>query len=275
MRGLIIAIAISITNIAQSQASELNNNIIDSIANVELREIENNAFRTGEYLKYKIHYGFVDAGEAELRIANSTSEINGREVFHMIGTGRSLGAFDWFFKVRDKYETYMDTEGMYSRKFKRHVNEGGYKINQEYTFNQEKQVVTTDKLKTYKTPEHVQDMLSAYYYARTIDFSNAKKGDIFTIPSFVDGETFPLKIKYIGKESISLRNGKFRCMKFVPVIQEGRIFKDEEDLNVWITDDENKIPILIKADILFGSIKMEVTEYSGLKNPIAKINSKN
>jgi len=111
----------------------------------------------------------------------------------------------------------------------------------------------------------------SFYYARTLDFSNVKEGDMFEITTFVDGEVFPLRVKFVGKENIKLRKGTFRCMKFVPVIQEGRIWKSEDDMHVWITDDANKIPILVKSEILFGSIEMQVVEYDNLKNPIAKI----
>ena len=93
----------------------------------------------------------------------------------------------------------------------------------------------------------------------------------FEFKSFVDGEVYPVKIKFLGKDNIKIRNGKFACLKFCPVIQTGRIFKNEEDLTVWISDDENKIPLLAKANIMVGSIKMEVTEYEGLKNKVARL----
>jgi hypothetical protein len=114
-------------------------------------------------------------------------------------------------------------------------------------------------------------MLSSFYFARTIDFSNARIGEVFTIPTFVDGEEFPLKIRYLGKENLKSRTGTYRCLKFVPVVQEGRIFKEEEDMTVWITDDKNRIPVLAQAKVLVGSIKMELVEYRNLSNPIAKI----
>src|SRR5690606_10376289 len=117
---------------------------------------------------------------------------------------------------------------------------------------------------THKVPGSVQDMISAFYYARTIDFSTAKPGDIFTIETFMDDELWPLRMKYVGKETIKLRNGKFRCLKFQPAVQEGRIFKGNDDLNVWVTDDGNRIPVLAQAKVLVGSIKMELTAYEGL-----------
>jgi hypothetical protein len=243
----------------------------DTLISHSLRDVDYSAFKAGEELTYTVHYGWIDAGTAVLSLNESPYDFEARKAFHVVGTGTSLGAFDWFFKVRDHYETYFDQNGLFPYRFVRDCDEGGYKVRQDYEFNPKKSVVSTEKGDTLLTPVFVQDMISAFYYARTLDFSRAKKDDIYEIPTIVDGEIFPLKIKYVGKENISLRTGKFRCMKFVPVVQEGRIFKNEKDLNVWITDDENKIPILVKSKILVGSIKMEVTGWEGLANPIAKL----
>ncbi|HYG51935.1 MAG TPA: DUF3108 domain-containing protein [Flavobacteriales bacterium] len=239
--------------------------------NGQFRTVKNEAFKIGEELRYRVHYGFVDAGEAVLKVKSCDKKVQGRNLIHVEGTGKSLGAFDWFFKVRDRYESYMDEQAIMPWLFVRRVNEGGYEIKQDYTFIQNKNKVDLGNGKTMDAPAAVQDMLSSFYYARTINFENAKVGYVFTVSTICDGELFPLKIKYMGKETISLRQGKYRCMRFVPVVATGRIFKNNEDLSVWITDDKNKIPILAKAKIWVGSIKAEVVEYKGLANPVAKV----
>jgi hypothetical protein len=234
---------------------------------------KNNAFTNGEILTYRLHYGAIEAGIATLEVTEETLEFGGRPTYHVVGLGKSTGAFDWFFKVRDRYESYIDKEALVPMAFIRRVDEGGYKINQNYVYNHYKKQVISEG-KAYDVPKEIndiQDMLSAFYYARCIDFSNAKAGNIYTVNSFVDGEIFPLKIKYIGKETISTSLGRFKCIKFRPVIQKGRIFKDEEDLNVWISDDANRIPIRAQANILVGSVKMDLKEYKGIANPIAKL----
>jgi hypothetical protein len=238
----------------------------------ELRTFKNEAFKKGEVLKFMLHYGFIDAGEAILEVRDEEREIGGRKVYHMVGLGYSKGSFDWFYKVRDRYETYVDEKALVPWVFIRRVNEGGYIINQDYIFNHYKKKVDIGEGKVFDTPENVQDMLSAFYFARCIDFSNAKPGDIYTIPAFVDKEVYPMKIKFVGKETIKTDLGKIRCLKFRPVVQKGRIFKKEEDLNVWITDDKNHIPVRAQADILVGSIKMDLISYSNLANPISKVN---
>lgn len=244
---------------------------LDIGTHINLPETTNSAFKPGEKLTYKVHYGIIDAGEAVLEIKSSPYTFENREAYYAVGTGRSLGAFDIFFKVRDKYETYIDKKGVFPWYFKRRVDEGGYKISQDYTFDQGVGEVFTQKEETHKVPMGVQDMVSAFYFARTFDFSDIQKGDVFEIPTFVDDELFNLRIKFQGRETIKIRDGKFKAMKFVPVVQEGRIWKDENDLNVWISDDDNKIPLLAQTKILFGSIKMELTKYSGLTHEISKV----
>ncbi len=233
------------------------------------RKVNNNAFQPGEVLKYRLHYGLIDAGIATLQVKETKKKVAGREMLHVVGTGRSKGTFDFFFKVRDRYETYMDAEGMFPWLFIRRVDEGGYKINQDYKFIQHKKVVHTNKGQKFKTPENIQDMLSALYYARTLDLTNIRKGDIVSVPCFVDDEVYPMKIKYAGTATVKLKRKRYKCMKFHPVVQKGRIFKSQEDLSVYISNDENKIPILAKAKVLVGSIKMELTGYEGLKSPLA------
>jgi hypothetical protein len=165
----------------------------------------------------------------------------------------------------------MYAEGAFPWMFVRDVSEGGYKIKQKYKFMQKKKKVDNGKGKTFEAPEGIQDMLSSFYYARTIDFKKAKEKEIFTIWSFVDDEIWPLRIRFMGRETIKVSGKKYKAMKFHPVVQEGRLFENEEDVTVWISDDENKIPLLAQGKVLIGSVKMELTKYSGLANPIAKV----
>ncbi|MBP9160932.1 MAG: DUF3108 domain-containing protein [Flavobacteriales bacterium] len=236
-----------------------------------LRTVSHNAFQPGEKLTYVLHYGWLNAGEATLELKEGDREIEGRKVLHAVGKGQSTGAFKAFYKVDDRYETFFDEEGVFPWVFTRRVDEGGYTFSQDYLYLQHRRKVTTQENKTYDVPASAQDMLSAFYFARTIDYSTATPGQEFTIPCFMDNEEWNLRMRYIGKETIKLRNGKFRCLKFQPVVQEGRVFKANDDLNVWITDDANHIPVLAEAKVLVGSIKMELSSYEGLANPVAKL----
>jgi len=244
-------------------------NLEDANSTDNFQKVKNQAFAPGEKLTYRLSYGPLDAGEAVLTVDKTSKKVRGRELWKVRGVGKTISAFEWFYKVNDIYESYMDKEGMFPWLFVRRVNEGGYIINQDYTFYQHKKVVDNGKGKKFGVPNMVQDMISAFYYARTLNYDNAKVGDIYGVNIFLDDELYPTKIKYKGKEIVKTRRGKVRCHKFAPVVQEGRIFKSEDDLTIWITDDENKIPIVAKAKIQVGSLKMHLVKFENLKNPLA------
>lgn len=228
----------------------------------------NTSFKPGEKLTYRLSYGILDAGEAVLTVDKTTKKVRGRELWKVRGTGRTISAFEWFYKVNDVYESYVDVQGMFPWMFVRRVNEGGYIINQDYTFYQHKKVVDNGKGKKFGVPSNVQDMISAFYYLRTLDYDHAEIEDVFTVNVFLDDELYPAKIRYKGKQVVKTRKGKIMCHKFAPVVQEGRIFKTEKDLTVWITDDANKIPIVAKAKIKVGSLKMHLVNYESLVEPL-------
>ena len=233
-------------------------------------QIQSKSFTSGEVLRYRISYGLMDAGEAVLTVKETTKKgADGRPLYHVKGEGKTLGAFNWFFKVEDTYESFIDKKGAFPWHFVRDVNEGGYKINQEYAFNQDKQKVVTEG-KEYKVPLAIQDMISSFYYARTLNFKNMKVGDITEFQCFMDGEVWPLKIRYVGKENIKIRKGTFECLKFQPVVQEGRYFEKDDDVEFWVTNDANRIPVLVKAKIPVGTVKMHLVEWEGLVGDLAK-----
>ena len=228
----------------------------------------NNAFQLGEKLTYRVTYGFMDAGEAVLELKSTTKKGMNRELLHAEARGRTLGGFNSFFKVNDLYETYLDKKGIFPWYFVRRVDEGGYKINEDYTFRHDRLKVQTAKGKEYKVPMAIQDMISSFYYARTLVTNTMPKGKVFDFKCFMDEEIWTLKIKYVGDEVISVRKGKFNCHKFVPVVQTGRYFKSEEDLNFWVTNDANKVPVLVKAKIPVGVVKLQLVDWAGLKNEL-------
>jgi hypothetical protein len=266
--SLLFAMIAAMVSGGYAQATKPAKVKLETLTGHELRTVPNNAFRVGEKASYRIHYGLMNAGTASISVNESVKKFDGRPAYYIVGEGKSIGTFDWFFKVRDRYETYMDKEGLFPHRFIRNCDEGGYKIFQDYTFHQDKRAYTNHKGEAYVTPDFVQDMISSYFYARSLDFSKLKKGDIITVTTIIDDEIYPLRMKYLGKETVKVDLGKFNCLRFAPVVQKGRVFKKEEDLSVWVTDDANHLPVLAQAKILVGSIKMELTNYAGLANPV-------
>ncbi len=241
-----------------------------SADSISLPSVTNTSFQVGEKLRYRVTYGFVDAGEAVMEVKSTSKKTNGREMIHLKGTGRTLGGFNAFYKVHDVYESYVDKKGIFPWQFVRRVDEGGYKVNQDYTFKHDSYKVDNGEGKEFKIPMGIQDMVSAFYYARTLDFKNMKKGDVIEFKCFMDDEIWPLKIKFVGDEVIHIRKGKFNCKKFVPIMQKGRYFENDSDLNFWVTNDENRIPILVRAKIPVGTVKLHLVEWEGLKHELNK-----
>jgi hypothetical protein len=227
------------------------------------------AFDTGEWFKFRIHYGLINAGYATLEVKEAIK--NNKKVYHAVGKGYTTGMSRFFFKVDDLYESYFDKETGNPYQFVRKIDEGGYTKNQEGFFNQSsnKIVVKDYKNKSEKTflfPDNAQDILSTFYYLRnypTID--RLKVGEAVAIDMFFDDEITKFKLKYLGNEDIDTKFGRVPTMIFRPLVQSGRVFKEEESLTVWISDDDNKLPIRIKASLAVGSIKADLDAFKGLK----------
>jgi hypothetical protein len=229
------------------------------------------AFDTGEYFKFRIHYGIVNAGYATLEVKDAT--INNKKVFHAVGKGFTTGMSKFFFKVEDLYESYFDKQTGSPYRYVRKINEGGYTKDQEGFFNQnENRILVKDyKRKTEKTiviTDNVQDIISSFYYLRNHpNIDKLKSGESITIDMFFDDEITKFKLKYVGRQDITTKFGTVSTMMFKPLVQTGRVFKEKESVTLWITDDDNKVPIRIKADLAVGSLKADLDEYKGLKNP--------
>lgn len=228
----------------------------------EFRKIENKAFKVGERLEFEVKYGFVTAGVAEFSIPK-VSRITGRDVYNVEFKVNSVSAFDPFYKVRDRYETYIDTEGIFPWRFEQHIREGGYSRDFSAFFDQRKGKAKTSE-GSYDIPKYVNDIVSAFYLARTYDYSKMKEGERIHLENFYKDKVYPLDVIYKGKERVSVAAGTFDCIILEPLVKEGGLFKSEGTLVVWLTDDELKIPVKVKTKIIIGSIDAELTGYKGL-----------
>ena len=226
-------------------------------------------YKVGEYAKYKISFGPLAVGYGELSITKLVLTKK-TPTYHIVGEGKTSKFFDVFFKVRDVYETYIDTNTFLPIKFLRDVYEGGHIIKQQYEFNHENNLVQTQK-KQFEIPNDSQDMLSAFFYARTFSKKNVLSDSIFTIPIFMDDENYFLEVKYLYDEVLETNLGNIKCMVFQPKMQEGRVFEDGEDMKIWISDDENKMLYKVETKIWAGKIKAELEEYKNNLYPIIKI----
>ena len=236
----------------------------------------NICFKENERVLYHVYYNvsFIWVHAGEVTFSTTIENYNNRDIFHIIGDGKTYPSYDWIFKVRDRYETYLDINELVPLKFIRNVNEGGYKIYNHVVFNHaENKATSTNGI--FKIPKCAQDVLSSIYYARNIDFRGKKKGDKVFFNMFLDDKVYPIYLTYLGKERIKTRYGTFNSIKFSPTLIAGTIFKEGDAMTVWVSDDANHVPVRINSPISVGSIKVDLMQFSNLKYPFTSLISKN
>jgi hypothetical protein len=235
---------------------------------VEVCSFTNTTFKSGEKLNYKAFYSvsgiYVAAGELELNTKLTT--YNSKPVYQITGNGKTLTSYDFLFKVRDVYTSYIDTATLFPVRFERDVQEGNYTKKQKATFKQAEKKIITDK-NTYKTQSCTLDVLSALYACRNIDISKYKVGDKITFSLYIDEEQFSMYVKYLGKEKITTKFGTYNAIKMRPLLIKGNVFNGGEGMTMWVTDDKNRIPVRIESPIKVGTVKIDLTSATGLLNP--------
>ena len=228
------------------------------------------AFEDGEWFKFRIHYGIFNASYATLEV--DETRLENKPVYHIKGRGKSTGLLSLFFKVDDDYQSYIDKRTGKPYKFIRKINEGGYTKDLEIDFDHSdnKAHVLNRKnntRKSYSVPENVHDMLSSFYYIRNqIDSDDLKPGKELRLNMFLDDENVDFKLVFLGREVIKTKFGKVATLKFRPYVLAGRVFKEKESLTFWVSDDKNKIPVKIEADLAVGSLDADLEAYKGLKH---------
>jgi Protein of unknown function (DUF3108) len=236
------------------------------------RVIENNSFGPGEHLEYRVHYGIINAAEATVHVENKIQTVNNRPCFNVTVFGRTTGAFDLVSKVRDTWQSYIDTAALVPHQFYTNKREGGYKNVERVLFDHENDIANRYDLddkkekNSYKVPNNIQDVVSGYYYLRTIDFNALKVGQSVLVKAFFEGDIFDMRMRYAGKDVVKTRFGTAKVIKINPILPKNKFFEDENSIRIWVSDDANKIPLKIEVDLKIGAISMDIKKYSGLKN---------
>ena len=230
------------------------------------------AFEAGEWFQFRIHYLGFNASFATLEVEEET--LKGNPVYHITGKGKSTGLLHWFFKVDDNYETYIDKKTGKPYRFIRQIDEGGHTKDIQIDFNHSNNTAFVhDKehstKKTFSVEEDVQDMLSSFYFLRNkLDVTGLKPGDEINLNMFFDNENYDFKLEFLGREVLDTKLGKMAALKFRPYVMAGRVFKEEESLTLWVSDDGNRMPLKIKAELAVGSLNADIHAFKGLKHPL-------
>lgn len=231
---------------------------------------EKSAFQDGEWLQFKVSYGWFNATTATMEVRQD--RLDGKELYHIIGKGRTTGLLDVFFKVRDNYESYVHPESIKPYKFIRKVNEGGYIKDKAIYFDHEDLEAEVhnykkDTVSKHAIKESTQDMVSALYHLREkVDIKKLHEGDEFELNLFFDEDNFDFKTVYLREEKVDTKFGAINCLVFRPYVKAGRVFEEKESVTIWISKDENKIPIKIKAKLAVGSLVARLDAFKGLAN---------
>lgn len=236
------------------------------------RYTPNNAFGFGEKLEYEVGYKFIKAGTGYIQVLPDPVVKYGRKCYDVQFSVHSLKSLEWIYKVRNKYSTLLDVGGIFPWEFNQKNREGNYKRDFKAVFDQfHNKAVTKDTV--YDVPENVHDVVSAFFYVRTMDLQNMRKGDKFYLKNFYDDSTYNLGVEVMGRETIDVKAGKFKCVVIKPLVVEGGLFQNEGHIYIWLTDDERKIPVKVATKILIGYVGAELVKYSGVRGSIdAKIN---
>lgn len=230
-------------------------------------QLKESAFLLGEKLTFRVHYGFLTAGEANFEVDWNTKMINGKPCYQFKGFGASASSFDWFYHVRDTFTNTVEKESMLPLNYKRVVHEGTYHFSDQVNFDHSSKSVTSKKGK-YKITPQTHDILSALYSTRQIDLGSLEIGKVYQVDIWLDNELYKLGWKILGKETIKTELGKFKAIKVRPIVVADRVFKDSEGMSIWVTDDKNHLPLRIESPVIVGSVKADLKSYKYLKYPL-------
>jgi hypothetical protein len=232
--------------------------------------LSNFAYHSGEFLKYKVYYGWLNGGTALLSLTEK--QYQGKTVHYAKAYAKTTGVADNLFKVRDIYESYMDPKTGLSIKSIRNIKEGKYTDYNEVIYDQKGNKITSTKSGVKKVPPSIRDIIAAFYYLRRVNFNKMKTDQTILINTYFEDALYPMVLKYKGKENIKIGLGTVKCIKLVPLVITGGVFDDaENDLKIWISDDKNHIPIRVEVDFLVGSFKIDLMAHTGLRNTLAVV----
>ncbi|RDC57077.1 DUF3108 domain-containing protein [Pedobacter chinensis] len=227
-------------------------------------------FQEGETLQYRLRYGFITAAEATIKVTNSDLKFDNKPTYKLTVDAQTSGTFDIFYKIRDHYDSYIDKTDLLPYFYQENIREASYTRQDKARFNQDGKKIVSNRGNFTTPTNQTFDLVSAYYFARSLDISKLKVGDSFKLNYFLQDEVSALEIEYVGKETIKSKLGNIRCLKFSPSIKPGRIFKKDSRLYLWVTDDGNRVPVKAQVEILVGAVTMELKSAAGLKYALAK-----
>jgi hypothetical protein len=241
----------------------------------DYRPVRQESFGLGERMEFRVHYGLLNAGEAVMQADTNYHYFNGRPCYKLEITGRSVGVFDLITTIRDTWGTYLDTAAIVPHRFYQYIEEGRYRKKEIIDFDHARRVATAHRLDRhsgellskadFKVPYGIQDLVSGYYYLRTLDFASMKVNDVFPITGFFDDTTYVVEVRYLGMERLKTRLGDFESHVISPIMPKNRFFRGRNPVRAWISADRKKIPLKVRADLIVGGVEIDIRSYQPMR----------
>ncbi|MBF9239166.1 DUF3108 domain-containing protein [Hymenobacter sp. BT683] len=243
-----------------------------------VRSIPQSSFGRGEVIRYTVHYGLINGGEATVETAGSLERVNDRPCYKATVSGRTTGSFDFFLRIRDQWRAYIDTTSILPLRSQRDIAEKNYRKKETVTYDHINDLAevevhnkNTPKRTTVKVANNTLELVSGFYYLRTFDFNKMRVGEVIKVPGFLDGDNFMLEVTYKGRQIVETLAGDIHTFKLVPKLPNNKLFRGENAISVYLSDDRNKIPVLFQAEMFVGTVKVDMVKYQGLKSPLNRV----
>ena len=238
--------------------------------------VPHKSFGVGEVLEYKLSYGAFTVGKAQMKVHDLYYKINGRDCYRIDIFGRTSGAVDWVARVNDNWGAYIDTAALVPHISYRKIEEGRYRKNEILKFDHNTDMVEAKVVNNetgdfkepayFQVPNNVRDIVGGLFYLRTFAYHELSEGDIITVNAFFEDTIYDFEIRYMGKEEVKTRAGKFNAVKLVPIMPDNKLFAGEDAISVWLSDDLNRVPLKVEANLVIGKASCELITYEGLRN---------
>jgi hypothetical protein len=239
------------------------------------RTIPNNYFQRGEKLEFRIAFhsaltGNITAASATVEVTDENRKFDSRDTYHVVGYGKTTGFIEMFYQIEERFESFIDEKALVPHYFIRKTRENNYRKTENVIFKHKEHIAVSES-SVKNVPANIQDIFSAFYYARVIDLSKSKPGAEFPVPFYLDDSVYNSKLVFVGRETVKTKLGKFSCIKVKPMVATGYVFDDPYPVTVWVTDDQNRIPVRIESKLSVGSVRIDLTSYQGVANPVAQL----
>lgn len=236
--------------------------------------LKESTYKNGEKLEYRVHYGFITAGEAVLRVNDRYRRVDDKICYQVEATGRSNGTFDRIVRIRNTWGSFIDTGRLQPMWSYRSIEENRYRLKEDVSYDYGRRLAKVEikgkRDTVFRVPSSVQDIVSGYYLLRQVDYSRLTQNEVVEIDAFFDKVLYKFKVRYVGKETVKTKWGRIRAILVSPIMPENSLFDGENAIRLWMSDDSNRVPIKVSAELFVGAVEIDLKGYSGTRTKLGQ-----